>query len=364
MIERIKNIACFVSPHGFGHASRMCALIDGLSELHHSLKFHICTTVPNWFFADSLNVDFEYHEIITDIGLVQTDPVNIDHQRSIDELNLFYPFTEIRLSQASALLHQIDAFACLCDISPLGIQAAKQSKIPAVLIENFTWDWIYHQLGKYQPEYLQISDIVKELFHPAFHIRVQPECPTFHKFNQLIGPIARNPILDRFTIRNTLGIPMDKPVIFISLGGVDYNYSLKLKNFDGSFHVAVYDNNRLDIPDRHVTVLSRQSGIRSQDILAASDLVIGKPGYSTISEIVTNGIPFMYVPRPGFPESKFLEDYVQKFVPTKSITQKEFLNGNWVSYVPDLLRSTFRVPIKSQNVLLAESVLNYIISFK
>lgn len=252
---------------------------------------------------------------------------------------------------------------CACAISaPLGIQAARKISIPAVLLENFTWDWIYNQLGECHPEYIPIARAIEHLFQPAVHIRLRPECPTTHPYKCVIGPIARIPTLDRITIRKLLNIPPDKPVVFIAFGGVDHNASLQLDKLDSSFHVVLYSNNLENYECRNVTCLSRQSGIRSQDLLAASDLIIGKPGYSTVSEVVTSGIPFMYIPRPGFPESHFLEAYVQKFVPVKSITQLEFSKGDWISFVPDLIQSEFRVPIQPQNEFLAETVLHQIIN--
>ena len=360
MTERILNIACFISPHGFGHAARMCALIESLKHVCPTLKFHICTTVPKWFFDESLSFKYDYHKIQTDVGLVQIDPINIDHQLSIAELKSFYPLKDVQVHNASTLLKRINASMCLCDISPLGIQAARNTNIPAVLLKNFTWDWIYKQLGEYHTEYLPIAQAIENLFQPAVHIRLRPECPTTHPYDSIIGPIARNPTMDRIAIRNRLNVPVDKPLVFIAFGGVEHDASLQLDKLDSTFHVVMYSNNLAKYEGMNLTCLTRQSGIRSQDLLAASDLVIGKPGYSTVSEVVTNGIPFMYIPRPGFPESSYLEEYVQKYVSVKRITHLELMHGDWISSVPDLLHMECRSPVKPQNDLLAETVLHQI----
>jgi hypothetical protein len=50
---RIKRIAYFVSPHGFGHAARAAAVMEALSEIDTGVQFEIFTTVPFWFFRDS-----------------------------------------------------------------------------------------------------------------------------------------------------------------------------------------------------------------------------------------------------------------------------------------------------------------------
>ena len=74
----METIACFVSPHGFGHAARACAVIEALSRSRPAFRFHIFTTVPRWFFAESLSGCFEYHLCCTDIGLVQVSPLEED----------------------------------------------------------------------------------------------------------------------------------------------------------------------------------------------------------------------------------------------------------------------------------------------
>jgi hypothetical protein len=64
------SIACFISPHGFGHAARASATIEAVGTRLAPCHFEIFTTVPSWFFADSLSVPFSWHSVTTDIGLV------------------------------------------------------------------------------------------------------------------------------------------------------------------------------------------------------------------------------------------------------------------------------------------------------
>ena len=85
-------IAYFITPHGFGHAARSSAIMDAVSETVPLVSFDIFTTVPEWFFADSLSGRFEYHEFVTDIGLVQKTPFLHDLEETIETLDRFIPF--------------------------------------------------------------------------------------------------------------------------------------------------------------------------------------------------------------------------------------------------------------------------------
>lgn len=360
MMTKQFEIACFISPHGFGHAARMCSLINSLHSLLPAASFHIITQTPEWFFEESLNCAFMYYPVETDIGLVQTSPIEVNHTRSIEKLNSYYPLSKELVSQTSALLKEIRSSVCLCDISPLGIQAARQAEIPAILIENFTWDWIYSQLSLSIPEYGPISEFVKGLFNPAFHVQLQPECPSSLKSDISIGPIARKLMQDRTAIRKALRIPVDKPMVYITLGGVEHIELLPVQKFNGGFHTVAYSNGKKAIFEKELTILPRQSGICSHDLLASSDLVIGKPGYSTVAEVVTNGIPFLYIPRPDFPETPFLEEYLYRHVPLDKLPYADYLSGRWINHVPDLLGKKSQKPVLNQVDNLVKIVLEKI----
>jgi hypothetical protein len=40
------HIAYFISPHGFGHASRAAAVMEALYKIESSIRFEIFTTTP------------------------------------------------------------------------------------------------------------------------------------------------------------------------------------------------------------------------------------------------------------------------------------------------------------------------------
>ena len=137
------NLAFFISSHGYGHAARAAAIMAALQTRHLALRFEIFTQVPRWVFDISLTGPFTYHTALTDVGLVQTSPLVEDLPQTAKRLNDFLPFDEARVAELAAQVSERQCAAALCDISPLGIAVARAAGIPSVLIENFTWDWIY-----------------------------------------------------------------------------------------------------------------------------------------------------------------------------------------------------------------------------
>jgi UDP-N-acetylglucosamine:LPS N-acetylglucosamine transferase len=72
-------------------------------------------------------------------------------------------------------------------------------------------------------------------------------------------------------------------------------------------------------------------------LVNASDAVIGKLGYSTLAEVYHAGVPFGYIPRSGFRESKTMAGYVEKNMPSVAIEEADFYNSSWLSQLPELL---------------------------
>ena len=82
--------------------------------------------------------------------------------------------------------------------------------------------------------------------------------------------------------------------------------------------------------------------------MAASDLVVGKLGYSTVAEAFHSGSAFAYVARPNFPESPVLATFVEQHMTAMEIDETAFRSGDWLPQVESLL-DTHRHPTEKEN---------------
>ena len=118
--RRTIRIAYFVSPHGYGHAARACAVMSAVQRLHGAVEFEIYTTVPRWFFEDSLSGRFRYHPLLTDIGFAQKTPLEIDLAETLSRLDLFYPPDRDWWKSLARKVPRRRCGLMVCDIAPLG----------------------------------------------------------------------------------------------------------------------------------------------------------------------------------------------------------------------------------------------------
>jgi hypothetical protein len=144
-MQKTVSIAYFITPHGFGHASRSCAVMQAMRRKCPDIFFEIFTTSPIFLFEDSMHKGFRYHHIKSDIGIIQESPFKEDLVATCDQLDRMLPFDNAWLNELADQVSQYHCKLVICDIAPLGIAVARMIGVPSVLIENFTWDWIYEE---------------------------------------------------------------------------------------------------------------------------------------------------------------------------------------------------------------------------
>lgn len=333
------NIAFFVTHHGFGHAARACSVMSALRRRHPAAGFHIFSTVPAWFFESSIGKDFRYHLQETDVGLVQTSPFHADLHQTIEKLDRWLPFDRNLVLRLAHQVRQTDCRLVVCDIAPLGIAVADAAGIPSLLVENFTWDWIYAGYSAGSAGFKPHVDYLGALFRAAtYHIQTEPVCE-HRPADLLAAPVGREVRTPRPATRKKLGISDHAPVVLLTFGGVpeggtpvsglasagDLFFIMP-----GPFQHAHTSGNTLMLPGN--------SMFFHPDLIQASDAVVGKAGYSTIAEIYYAGVPFGYIPRPFFRETPVLERFVERHMTGRAIQAHELHDHRWRDRVVDLLR--------------------------
>ncbi|PIP37868.1 MAG: hypothetical protein COX20_00395 [Desulfobacterales bacterium CG23_combo_of_CG06-09_8_20_14_all_52_9] len=334
-----KHVACFISAHGFGHASRTTAILEHLIEMDDAVHFHLFTTVPRWFFDFPLSKRFTYHSTVTDVGFVQRSPFLEDLEETARLLDAFFPFDPRLLDSLAEKISEPTCRAVLCDISPLGIAVAKKAGFLSVLVENFTWDWLYAGYPDFSQKVKRHIDYLNFLFNTADH-RIQTEpvccpatgCPT-------LPPISRKPRTNPQTVRKHLGIPDEQALVLITLGGIPDQMSFlsRLKEAK-DFQFIIAGGSDAGARQDNVWLLPHQSDLYHPDLVFASDGVIGKAGYSTLAEVYSAGIPFGFIPRPDFAESLVLSDFIEKKMPGRRIPAEIFYAGDWVPQLKEWIK--------------------------
>ncbi len=337
--NNIRRLAYFITPHGYGHAARAAAVMNAIGELLPEVCFEVFTRVPTWFFNMSFPTRFRYHELLTDIGLVQTTSMKVNLPETIRQLDAMLPF---RPGLVEDLARQVNELGCemvICDIAPLGIAVAKKAGIPSVLIENFTWDWIYEGYLEQEPRFTPSIDYLREVFASAdHHIRTEPACSYSTPADLLTGVVSRKPRTPAALTREKLGVGPNDPLVMVTMGGIltQYPFLDRLRQVKDTRFLIPGGSDQYE-QRGSLVLIPHHSEIYHPDMVEASNAVIGKLGYSTLAEAYAAGLPYVFIPREGFRELPPLGQFARDTMDAVELSEERFFQGEWIDLLPDLL---------------------------
>ena len=338
------RIAYFISSHGFGHATRASAVMAALREREPGLEFEIFTATPEWLFDASLASGFELHSVVTDIGLAQAGPMRTDLPLTVKRLDAFLPFDPALVASLAAEVRQAGCRLVVCDIAPLGLAVARAAGLPSVLIENFTWDWMYAEYFEEAPRLKDHAEMLHQAFVSAdYHIQAEPAYPQ-PDANLTTRPMSRSPREAAGVTRDRLGIPREAQAVLVTMGGIPEDYGfLDQLAASSDFYFVVPGGSRHERRGR-LTLLPHRSDYFHPDLVAACDAVVGKAGYSTVAEAFWANRPLGYVLRARFPEAAVIAGFIRQHMAGQEIPECEFETGAWLADLPGLLRLPRRPP--------------------
>jgi len=330
------RVSAFVSPHGFGHAARASAVLSAVHRRFGS-SIDLFTTAPEWFFEESLPRGFRHHGVLVDVGFSQKSALEHDTAATVAALQRLIPFEPERIESLAEQVRASGSHVVLCDIAPLGVAVAERAGVPSVLVENFSWSWLYEPLLDEAPELGPVSDFLAGWVERAtVHLQARPVCERLAGL-ELVDPISREPRLLRADARAALGLPEDGPVVVVTMGGHDEEMPFleRLRGLD-DFTFVVTGSRRSGVRG-NLVLFDNATPLYMPDVLAASDAVVAKLGYGMVSEVWRAGIPFAGVTRPDSREMTALESFVAEELTGFILDRGAFAGGEWIDRLPELV---------------------------
>jgi UDP:flavonoid glycosyltransferase YjiC (YdhE family) len=352
------HIAVYVTGHGFGHATRMAAVVGALVERVPDLEITFVSTAPEWLFRRNLAVPFSYRPCALDVGVVQKDSIRLDAEATLEAYaNLLERQTTL-VEQEVGFLRQAQVKLVVADIPPAAFSVARRAGVPGVGIGNFSWDWIYAEYVRESPAQASVVEAIRAAYAGAdlfLRLPFHGPCDVFPVVRD-IPMVARRARHPRADARRRLGLSNTRPVVLLSFGGfelrgIDFARVERLDDFQ------FLATQPLPRPVRNVRAVG-MDGLLYQDIVAQADTVITKPGYGIVSECLVNRVPVLYTPRGQFAEYDCLVRGLECFGVCHRIGNDDLLAGNWRDALEALLTRPRRWPeLPANGAQVAASIL-------
>lgn len=320
------QIVFYISGHGFGHAARDIELINAMAVAEPDVRFIVRTTAPSWLF-ERARASLEVQPLETDTGLVQIDSLRFDEQQTFLHALAFHRTFEQRAGAEAQVLKNLGADLVIGDIPPLAFAAADRAGVKSVALGNFTWDWIYRSY----PAFEELGPALIPAIRAAYGTATRALRLPFHGgFEPMAAVTSDIPLIARRShryaaeTRRLLGVPAGRPLVLASFGA----YGAPLP------HDAIRATAQF-------TLLSVEQlpphGLEYQDLVAAADVVVSKPGYGIVSECIANDTALLYTSRGHFIEYDVFVAEMPRVVRCRFISQENLLAGRWTDAISSLL---------------------------
>lgn len=334
----------YISGHGFGHASRQVEIIRALSVRLRSpqapaphARIVIRSAVNPDLLRRTLDVPFELEPGVCDTGIVQRSSIEHDDEATVREAIQFYERYEERTSADVARAAALVPSLIVGDIAPLAFEVAERIGVPSVAIGNFTWDWIYEGHPGLPDQAPWIPPLIRASYEKATHALELPFSGGFDIFpsSERIPLVARHSFAQKAQTRRHFGLRADARVALLSFGGYGLP-QLDLAAIDCTADWTIVTTDRVTptagAPDHVMRIDERafaDGPFRYEDLVAAADVVITKPGYGILAECISTGTAMLYTSRGVFREYDLLVREMPRYVRSRFISQDDLLAGRW-----------------------------------
>jgi hypothetical protein len=324
-------LAAYVTGHGFGHATRTAEVLRHVRRLRPDLPLAVVTTAPERLFRAALAEPFLYRPQACDVGVVQRDALVLDETATAEAWATFAAGGPARVDAEATWLREQGVKVVLGDIPPLAFEAAAAAGVPAIALGNFSWDWIYRHLARNEPRLSEAADACAAAYRSATLLLRLPFAGDLSAFPRQEGLplLAREAARAPQAVRDALGLPHDRPVVLLSFGGLGLG-ALDTSRFArlDRFHFVTLAGPR----ETNVTPFTGAGlddlGIAYQDLVAAADVVVSKPGYGIVTDCIAVRTRLLYTDRGDFPEYPVMVGEMPRYLPCRHVTQRALFEAD------------------------------------
>ena len=333
-------IWCAISGHGYGHAAQVVPVLNALGSLVPDITAILRTTVPASFFRDSLTVPWDLQPVQQDIGCIQDGPLKIDVPKTWEAHHRFHDSWDQRITTEVAAMKKSAPALILADIPYLAIEAGSRAGVQTVALANLTWDLVLKEYSQASDSAQQrLLQCIRESYaKTSLALRIAP-APTLDAFATSldIGPICTPALPARENLASTLGLAPGERTVLVGFGGIP----LASLPFEQIQHLRPY---RFlftgPVPAGYSFIHSTETlPFSVKTLLASVDVIMTKPGYSTIVEAVTLQQPVVYVRRYNFADEAPLVDYLHNYGRGVELSLDDFTQGRWGAALQQALAS-------------------------
>ncbi|MDD4310144.1 MAG: hypothetical protein PHO32_07160 [Candidatus Cloacimonetes bacterium] len=348
------KFAIYVSNHGFGHASRVSALAEEFSRF--GIFCHIVSAKPE-FLYHNLNPNYcQIHKRCIDFGVVHEANLKVNEQETTAKLLSLFESRNQIMENESRFMREEKISLVIADAPFLIADSCAYLGITLFALTNFEWHYIYKYLFAKNEELIPLINTIWALYQRfdccfALPFSTKESVAAFRNVDQC-GLLARKK--DHYTnIRKLFGIADEDMVLLVMFGGegaLDLNIETLCRGFQGKVFSTFKNVNS----ENHITVNVDDDFL---DLLHGSDIILCKPGYSTLAEATQMNKYIVYCPRKNYPEEIALIEGLDKYGNCLNLDSLTHSSEEWKAIFKSVVvRKASNAKYRNQNTTVAGKI--------
>ena len=322
-----------LSSHGFGHAARQATVLSALHQLQPTWRLVVSSLVSADFLklACGADVPVEHRSVGWDVGMIQADALGVDQEKTLRSLKILDRSLPQRLDQETAwITNQKTPVLVVGDIPPSAAVLAERLGAPLVWMGNFGWDDIYAPLGGPFATYAAAAKAQYQkgqlLLRCPFSLAMDWGLKE-HDIGVTISALRELPSQLQLHLEQ-----IQKPLVLVGFGGLGVAINPALFRLWPNHHFLMPEPLAPQLrasfqSEINVTLLPER--VRPFDVMPYCDRHLGKPGYSTFCEALSQGLGMHVVERDGFAEASVLMDGLRRYGNHRILSRDSFAQGEW-----------------------------------
>ncbi|PIK97188.1 glycosyl transferase [Synechococcus sp. 63AY4M1] len=312
--------------HGFGHVTRLAAVVNTLRRQDAQILPIWVTPAPAWLLQRYGEGEFVHRPRGLDVGVVQPDGLQADLPATLAALKAFQAGAADLIREEAEFIRSQGVPLILADVPPIATAIAEAAGIPCWMASNFGWDFIYQDYG---PQFQPLVAWIRELYGRCQRLFRLPFAEPMAAFphQEAVGLTGSDPRYSGEEVARRLGLERERPTVLLTFGGLGLQglpYE-RLTDFP-DWQFLTFDPKAPALPN--LQILDGQVW-RPVDVMPLCRWVVSKPGYGTLAEALRCGTPMACVNRSGFAESPLLVEGLRRYGWHRILSPEEFFAGSW-----------------------------------
>jgi hypothetical protein len=375
-----------ISSHGFGHLAQVAPVLNQFvfetiqtTQTDPSIRFTLRTKLPASQISQRVRVPFAMDDVADDFGMQMRSALQTDLLASLSRYQALHADWSRHVDRVAEQLTEQAADLVFADIPDLTLAGASHAGITSVAMCSLNWADILVQSVRACPAALSQAGVGSQAFErivqtmrdayasAAVFLQPTPSMPMVGLANaHSIGVVGEPPAQDcRETLiqwvqrtrhqKNNKQVSSKKTadnqtreawLVLVSMGGIPTELQPANWPTHCNGRPVVYLVTAA-LANRHPNAVVIDSHAPAYQILiAASDVVLTKPGYGTFVEACAAGTPILTVARADWPETDALLHWVRDSGHVQIITPEQLSAGEFGAALSVLLDGGRSEPIE------------------